>query len=211
MIRKAALLIAALCAHMFSLSAFAATAEFIAPSTAANSDIAALSNATDGSGLLIGMNQTLALRFDTPFATESPGVLTVSTIAPDSGLARATFRVGSYNNGNPVFVAERNVRAGLTHNLNNLFNRGCSVFGGCDYVEITTFRTRDGATGVEVDYVLVDGEIVEVTSPTPEPATWALMILGFASVGARIKQVRRERRRSTHSQLAFDAGALQLG
>ena len=176
-----------------------AVAEFTGPGTTA-SELAALSSQTDNAGALLGLGQTFTFRFDTAFATEAPGVLTVSTLGNLPGISRAEIRIGSFNNNNPQFVVTNTIVGGGTRTINNLFNRGCNVFGGCDFIEITTVFSRRGSPGIEVDYVLVDGEVVEVTSPTPEPGTWALLILGFTVTAARIKAVRRDRRGSAGVQ-----------
>ena len=49
-----------------------------------------------------------------------------------------------------------------------------------------------GAPGAVVDYVSVNGEPTEVIEPTPEPAVWAMMMLGFAGVAWRMKAARRK-------------------
>jgi hypothetical protein len=116
----------------------------------------------------------------------------VFTLPPASGNARARILIGAYNGGSPIFLRGRNVTAGNSRTItaNNGLVNGCRLLGGCDYVEIITTRTRRGAAGVEVDYVVVDGEVVEVASPTPEPTTWALMIIAFAGVAWRLKAMR---------------------
>ena len=149
----------------------------------------------------------LAIVLDTPIGVTSGGSVSVFTLPPGSGNARATIRIGSYNAGSPQIVFSRNVRAGQVRNLNNLFNRGCGILGGCDYIEIITTRVRRGAAGVSVDYIEVDGQLVQVTSPTPEPATWALMILGFTITAYRLKALRRARRTAPQS---FAPASLKL-
>lgn len=172
------------------LSATAAT--YVVPATMSPADQTALSTSGDNAGFLIGLNQTLGIVLDQPVGATPGGRVSVFTLAPLVGNARAVIRIGSYNGGSPIIATSRNVRAGQNRNINNLFRRGCGILGGCDYIEIITNRTRRGAAGVEVDYIEVDGEIITVTSPTPEPSTWALMILGFAAVALRLKQTRKK-------------------
>ena len=152
---------------------------------------------------LVALNQMLAIVLDTPIGVTSGGRVSVFTLPPSSGNARAIIRVGTYNGGSPQIVLSRNVRAGRVRNINNLFSNGCGILGGCDYIEIITTRVRRGAAGVEVDYIEVDGQLVQVTSPTPEPAAWAMMILGFAFTAYRLKALRP---RSENSAAVFRAG-----
>ena len=174
-------------------SAEAATATYVAPANLDASSVTALSTSGDSAGASLGLGDTLALVFDSPFATAPGDNVSVFTLRPDVGAARFRIRFGVFNNGAPTFVFSRNRRAGARLSVNNLFQRGCSAFGGCDYIEITLTRTRRGATGAEVDYVSVDGEVTEVASPTPGPGAWAMMIVSFAGTGWRLKALRRRR------------------
>lgn len=193
-------MIAAITAAIMASPAQAATATYIAPSTISGPDLTALSTSGDNAGFLVGLGQTLAIVLDTPIGVTSGGSVSIFTLAPSSGRARAVIRVGSYNGGSPTIAFSRNVRAGNVRNINNLFRRGCGILSGCDYIEIVTTRTRRGAEGVEVDYIVVNGEIVEVTSPTPEPPAWAMMIIGFGAIGLRLKAHRRARRQRLLNQ-----------
>lgn len=203
----------------FASHAHAATAEYVAPDSLTSMDLAALSSDGDGAGYLVGLNQTLAIQLDTPVGVTNGGSVTVFSLPPDTGVARGVLRVGRYNGGAPDIVASRNCRAGNDRSINNLFNRGCGILGGCDYIEIFTRRTRRGAGGVEVDYIVVDGEVIEVTSPSPEPSTWALMILAFAGIAIRLKTVRRSARQTQqpvspaglHTPPSPDQAVLQTG
>ena len=173
------------------MSAHGATATFVQPATITPSDINALSTSGDNAGFTIGLGETLALLLSQPIgavAGVNDRVSIFSVATP--GLARATIRIGAYNNGSPQFAVSRNFRDGQNRNVGNLFNRGCGILGGCDYIEIITNRVRRGSQGTQVDYIVVNGEVVQVTSPTPEPATWMMMIAGFVIVAARLKQQR---------------------
>jgi len=175
-----------------SSPARAETATYVAPAFLDQPTLTALSTSGDSAGALLGLGETLALVFDNLFATtRADDSVSIFTLAPDNGWARASVRFGVYNYGAPTIVFSRNIRAGRTLTINNLFNRGCSAFGGCDYIEILTTRLRGGANGVEVDYVDVNGAVTTVTAPTPEPASWALMILGFCLIAWRLKAARR--------------------
>ena len=171
--------------------AAASTATFITPTNVDGATTTALSTSGDNAGFLVGLNQTLSIRLDNPIGATASTSVSIFTLPPDSGNARATISFGSYNNGSPIIVLSRNVNAGSSSNINNLFQRGCGLLGGCDFIEIITNRTRRGAEGVEVDYIVVDGVVVQLTSPAPEPSIWAMLILAFAGCALRLKQIRR--------------------
>jgi hypothetical protein len=180
----AALLLAASPAH-------ALTATFSSSQATPNTQIHALSRSHDAAGPFIGIGQWIGLLFSTPFATTRGETVSVFTLAPPTGSAQFTVSIGRYNNGAPVFVSTRNIGAGSTLTVTNLFQAGCSVFGGCDFIQITTRSTNRGATGASVDYVSVNGEPVLAASPTPEPSSWMMMMLGFWFVGLRAKAMAR--------------------
>jgi hypothetical protein len=161
-----------------------------------------LSTASDGAGVFVGFNQWISLLFDQPFGVSRSDTVSIFTLPPTVGDARFTISFGRYNGGSPVFADTRQVNAGNTLTINNLFQRGCAALGGCDFILITTTRARHGATGATVDYVSVNGEVTEVTAPTPEPSTWAMMILGFAAIAWRLKVQRASSLSSAKGALA---------
>ena len=168
----------------------AATATFVGGSQPDPDALAALSSSGDNSGLTFGAGETFGIVFDQPFATSRTDTISIFTLPPDQGRARITVRFGLYNNGSPSFVSQIRLNSGQDRSIGNLFNRGCRVFGGCDYIEFAINRLRGGATGAEVDYVDVNGDVVAVAAPTPEPGIWSLMILAFAAIGWRAKSLR---------------------
>lgn len=189
---------AALCvAAMAPNIARAETATFSEPAAMSDADRTALSTQGDNSGYLLALGERLGLVFNAPLQLNQGDRISVFSLPPQTGNARAQIRFGSYNDGSPIILASRNFRAGATGNIrvSNGLLSGCQLLGGCDYIEIITTRTRRGAGGVEIDYITVDGQVVEVASPSPEPTTWALMIVAFAGIAARLKVVRNERTR----------------
>lgn len=161
-----------------------------------------LSTAGDRAGAFLALNQWISLTFAQPFGVARSDSVSIFTLAPPTGRARFTISIGRYNNGQPVFVDTTRIRAGRVLTINNLFRNGCSALGGCDFILITMTRTRGGAPGGTVDYVSVNGEVTEVTAPTPEPSTWAMMIVGFALVAARLKAQRASSPSSANGALA---------
>jgi len=169
---------------------FAATATFLTPRDITEQEAAAVSTSGDASGYLVELNQVFSILLDQPVGTTGSDSISVFTLAPSSGQARATVRIGSYNNGSPQFVSSRIIQAGNSVEIGNLFQRGCGVLGGCDYIEIVTTRTQRNAEGVQVDYIDVNGQVVAVTSPAPEPDIWMLMIAAFVIAAWRLKTLR---------------------
>lgn len=147
----------------------------------------------NGAGPTISLGNWLALVFSQPFGVTRTDTVSIFTIAPRIGDARLLISFGRYNGGAPIIIDSRQVNAGNVLTVGNLFQQGCSGLGGCDYIRIETIRQRRGADGAGIDYVDVNGEITDVTEPRPEPATWALMILGFAGVAMRLKSARSRR------------------
>ncbi len=190
-----ALILAVLaCAFAAATPARAETATFSEPAVVDERDRAALSTQGDNAGYLLGLGDTIGIVFDTPLDLSRGDRISIFSLPPQTGAARAQIRFGSYNNGSPIILATRNFRAGNTRNLriSGGLLSGCQLLGGCDYIEIVTTRTRGGAAGVEIDYILVDGRLVEVTTAQPEPQTWALMIIAFLLVAARLKSRRAQ-------------------
>jgi len=165
----------------------AATATFDSSMPYAPGPMTTLSTAGDGLGQLAPLGEWFSLLFAQPFGVSKSDTVSIFTLAPPTGNARLTISFGRYNGGSPVYADTRNVNAGNTLTINNLFLRGCAALGGCDYIFITTTRQQGGANGATVDYVSVNGEVAEVTAPAPELSTWAMMLIGFAGLAWRLK------------------------
>lgn len=188
---RALCILSALSAASFA-SAEARTAVYVSPALIGAGPLKALSTKGDKAGYTVGLNQTLGLfygqnRFG---AIKNADKITIFTLAPAKGDSRALISIGVWNNGKPIIVKTQNVNGGNTFSISNLFQQGCSVFHGCNYIAITTDRARNGAAGMTVDFVDINGEVTEVAAPTPEPSIWMLMILGFVGVAGRLKSLR---------------------
>lgn len=196
--------IAATAAVAFAVSpAQAATATFDSSMPYSPGPMTALSTPGDGLGQLVPLGEWISLLFTQPFGVSRSDTVSIFTLAPPVGDARLTISFGSWNNGSPVFVDTKSVNAGNTLTVSNLFQRGCSALGGCDFIFITTTRQRNGATGATVDYVSVNGEPTDVAAPTPEPSVWVMMIMGFGGVAWRLKAVRRQSASSAYGEPAI--------
>lgn len=201
------LALAAASAFAFVVSAVvpaqAATATFDSSTPYSPGPMTSLSTAGDGAGYSNALGEWFSLLFSQPFGVSKTDTVSIFTLAPPVGDARLTISFGVFNGGSPIFVETKSVNAGGTLTVGNLFQRGCSALGGCDFIYITTSRQRNGATGATVDYVSVNGQLTDVTAPTPEPSVWALMIVGFAGVAARLKSRRRHSRSSAYGSPAM--------
>ncbi len=187
--RSVFIVAAAIAAH--AAPARAATATFDASTPYTPGPMTALSTPGDGLGQLTALGEWFSLLFAQPFGVSKSDTVSIFTLAPPVGDARLTVSFGAFNNGSPIFVESKTVNAGHTLTVGNLFQRGCSALGGCDFIFITTTRQRNGANGATVDYVSVNGAPTDVAAPTPEPSLWAMMILGFAGTAWRMKSRRR--------------------
>lgn len=198
--RRAAASIAS--AMIVCAPAHAGTATFDASTPYPSGAMTALSTSGDNAGQFVSLGEWISLLFSQPFGVSKTDTISIFTLAPPTGDARLTISFGAYNGGSPTFVETKTVNAGGVLTLNNLFQKGCSALGGCDFILIQTTRARNGATGATVDYVSVNGETTEVAAPSPEPSTWAMMILGFAGVAWRLKAQRRSSLSSANGALA---------
>ncbi len=183
--------LAVACALLAPSAASAATATFVSSTTPGPNDLTTLSTAGDNDGPLVTLGEWIGLVFSQPFGVSKTDSVSIFTLAPPAGTARLTINFGVWNGGSPIFIESKIVNAGGSLSTGNLLQKGCSAFGGCDFIQITTTRQNKNAPGALVDYVDVNGQVTTVTAPTPEPAAWLLMILGFWAVAARLKALRR--------------------
>ncbi|MFN0023141.1 MAG: PEP-CTERM sorting domain-containing protein [Parvularculaceae bacterium] len=171
--------------------AAARTATFTSSASYDAGTLGAFSTAGDTAGALVTLNNWIGLLFDQPFGTSRSDSVSIFTLPPPVGDARITVSFGRLLAGVPLFVDTRSFNAGNTLTVSNLFQQGCFALGGCNYIFIETTRQRRGAPGATIDYVSVNGEPTEVVEPTPEPAVWALMMMGFAAIAMRLKSRRQ--------------------
>jgi hypothetical protein len=188
------LCVSAIAGALVAGPAAARTATYVSPASIDDRSLYQLSNKGDGRGYVVPLSTTLALVFDAKFASvKGADTVTIFTLAPATGDARAAISIGIYNGGLPTILMTKTLNAGGALILSNLFQAGCGVFSGCDFISITTTRARGGASGVEVDYIDVNGEVVEIAAPAPEPEVFALMIVSFGFLAARLKSQRARR------------------
>ena len=107
----------------------------------------------------------------------------VLNLASVTGSGTAIFYYGR-TNGAGWFSALNNRTVTLSAGINILASTAaqtayCNGLGGCDVFIVQAFG---GGTSFNID---------RVVGPTPEPSTWALMIIGFVGVAWRMKALRR--------------------
>ncbi len=194
------LIILAGLAGFFAAHTHAATATFANPDAYTTAGALALS-ADDGETYTVARDSALELVTDIGFATSAPNdSLAVFTALPSPfGLALGRIEVGVFQNGVSSVLASTTFFSGQQIIASNLFGNQCDNFGGCNFLRIVTLFDVPQDEGVRVDYITIDGQVVHVSAPAPEPEVWVLMILGFWAVAFRLKQVRRRAKSAAHS------------
>jgi len=174
----------------WSDAASAATATFVNPGNYTAADALAVSSA-DGIGLSAGRNEPFEIVTDALFATskadDNVSIFTLNNAGRRALIGR--IEIGVFQNGTVNLVASRSFRAGTAVNIDNLFRQPCAGFGGCNFIRIFTHNGAPDET-VQIDYITIDGEVVHVSAPAPEPEVWVLMILGFWAIAFRLKKIR---------------------
>ena len=71
---------------------------------------------------------------------------------------------------------------------------GCCELSGDEWVPYEEMHYRSSMLFPSIDFVAGDAPITVTISfaPVPEPATWAMMIIGFGAVGSAIRSLRRQ-------------------
>ncbi len=173
-----------------SQHAHGASATFIGPKQLNEIETAAISTAGDNASVLVARSPSLQLLFDQPFSASGNDNVSIFTQPISGGAAIGEVRFGRLDGDNFQFAGRRFFLSGSTVSLNGFVERNCASFGGCNIIEILTRATSQNVEGVQVDYIQINGEVVSVTAPTPEPHIWGLMILGFLGIAWRAKTVR---------------------
>lgn len=100
------------------------------------------------------------------------------TIAPTTGLTNL--------NGAPsIFEFTQVPGTGIFSVPTDTFASGCSTIGGCNTIVIGTSGFGATSTGGAIDGGTLT--FAAVVAASPEPTSWALMILGFFGVAWRLK------------------------
>ncbi len=153
---------------------------------AANGSVATISRIAGGSNLVLQMSQATS------------GLNTILTGARVTANTNVQIAIGEIVSGVAVFSGNIALPAGLGPNYTMDLSAACASVSvtGCSLLRIRV----QGAPGGIFRLDGVSG--VSAVSAAPEPATWALMILGFGAVAARLKSRR-------HARNSFDHGVAQ--
>lgn len=163
-----------------------------------NADLESLA-AVDGDGYFVPRGQTLVVELATAFATNNfDQILNIYYSNPNRGRRLLGINFGYEVNGVVQWVLATpqffQTRGNGTLNLTGFAN-SCSVAGGCTYL---SFTAGSQGNGVVVDALGINGQILtpgQAAAPTPEPGTWALILLGFAAIAWRLKTTKTAARR----------------
>ncbi|MGF1544026.1 MAG: PEP-CTERM sorting domain-containing protein [Parvularculaceae bacterium] len=175
--------------------AAALTASFVNNTTFNANDAAALSS-DDGVALTLGLNVVLELQTDELFAMSraNDDIAFFTLNPPGGGAPRLQIQIGVRDENGDVGLVLTNTRTanGGVVRIRNLFREECAAFGGCNFIRLVTRRENRNDFGAQIDYIEADGTVIDVAAPTPEPGAWALMLIAFGGVAARLKARRRE-------------------
>ena len=143
---------------------------------------------TNGSGAVIGGGGELVLEFNNPLTGEG-----FAATLLDTGVVGAVnviaVSLGEVVGGTPIFSGEFVLAdMGSGGVLGGDFSGLCSgvSVSGCSLVKFRNVVSLNGSPGAILD------SVSGVTN-APEPGTWALMMLGFAGLGWRMKQVKAKK------------------
>ncbi|MCB2113489.1 MAG: hypothetical protein R3C42_07450 [Parvularculaceae bacterium] len=189
------IIIVALAAMLAAFPARAATSVYAA-SVYSQSGVTSASNAlfgADGAGALIASGGELVLQYANPLTGQSiaANLLPLAGSPAFNVLAVSVGEViGGVANFSGEFVL---VDMGAGGVLNADMSALCSSVSGSG---CSLLRFRNAAS-FNAPGALLDG--VSGVSNAPEPAAWALLLLGFAGVGWRLKSLRRADDRRTRN------------
>ncbi len=188
------IIIVAMAAMLAAFPARAATTIYAA-SVYSQTNVTNANNAlftTNGSAALILSGGELVLQYGNPLT----GGGIAATLLPLSPLPAANFlsvSVGEIIGGVATFSAGSfsfaDMGAGGVQNMNLTALCATVSASGCSLLRIQNIAAI-GTPGA-----LLDG--VSGVTNAPEPTAWALMMLGFAGIGWRLKEVRKRTTRSS--------------
>jgi len=148
---------------------------------ASAADIGLLFNAIEPSGDSVTVND-ITLKF----YNSTTGAL----IAAIDNLGAQTFDPSQQGNGSAgfVFIVDGNAASGEQNFLNTLIFNQLGTYGGAGNIRIALESSMSNvAAGTE------SWTAFNLNSPpgVPEPATWAMMLLGFGGIGMAMRRSRR--------------------
>jgi hypothetical protein len=97
-----------------------------------------------------------------------------------TGFAGSVFEIIGIIDANPGSGDDVLVLGPATATPDNC-GSGCQVFGGIALISTGDYYLNiEGSAGFHAGY---GGDLAVITPAVPEPATWAMMLLGFAGLG----------------------------
>lgn len=148
--------------------------------------------AADKTGYGLDTGEVITFSTDTPFATTIGDSITVYHYSTAPFGTLFSIRWGYRDtDGTVLYRSGPFVDYSTTGDSSTISwaNWSCAAYGGCNFIEITGI-----SGGLTVDAIAVNGTMVSVAAPTPEPGTWVLMALGFVGIGYQLKRRRRARK-----------------
>ncbi len=181
-IRVIIVALAGLCAAFPAKAATTLFAQSVVSQTGPVTNANAALFSTNGVGAAIGAGGELVLNYR--FALTGAGVTT--TFLPSGSFNALAVSLGEVVGGVALFSSEflfLDNGTGGTQMAD--FSAACSAVSpsGCSLLRIRNLATLIGSSGAILDSV-------SGVSNAPEPSVWALMILGFAGLAARMKASR---------------------
>ncbi len=135
--------------------------------------------APDGTGAVIGVSGEVVLEFSQWLSGQNVTLTTITAGIIEGG----SISIGHVVGGVAVFSAETPFTRFIANTYNFDLSTQCAGISanGCSLIRLRT-------TGAFLSPgISLDG----VASSAPEPGTWALMLLAFVMVAARMKQMRK--------------------
>ena len=151
----------------------------------------------DGAAASLSNGGWLAFQTDTSFTNTDTSMQFLGL----TGTGTIRFYVGTSNN-NGWFSALNYITLQVVNGLvqinSNVLNNFCTSLGGCDIFIIQNISGGNlqlDAADLSVNFV----------APTPEPASWALMMVAFFLVALRLKAERKKKRQNQNSRAPITA------
>ena len=152
-------------------------------------------NAPNGSAALIQPLGDIVLQYAHPLT----GASISASLLPVAGFNVLAVSIGEVISGLATFSGEFVlVDTGAGGVLSADLTSHCASvsLGGCSLLRVRNAGSLLGSTGVQLD-------AISGVTTAPEPAVWALMILGFIATAFRLKTVRKSKARASYLDGVF--------
>jgi hypothetical protein len=150
--------------------------------------------AADGAAALVVSGGDIVLQYGLPL---TGGGIAAAVLPLAAGANILAVSIGEVIGGIATFSGEFViVDSGVGGVLNGDLSALCSGVSptGCSLLRVRNAGSLFGSTGVQLD-------AISGVTTAPEPAVWALMILGFVGTAMRLKSVRRHQHRPRYGRI----------